>query len=399
MTFVWIILAAGVGFAIGYLWTRSQSESRQAASTLELNRQLIQAQSEAQHLQSRLGEQKQYLDEIKKQTQLEFENLAQKILEQKSKNFSEQTETRLTSLLNPLKDKLTTFEKRVEDSYTTEAKERFALKAEVSRLILLNEKMTQETSLLTNALKGDSKFQGDWGELVLEKILEASGLREGHEYTVQDQYENEAGERFKPDLIIQLPENKHIVIDSKVSLKAYELYCRGATAEEQSLLLKEHLRSVQKHVDDLSEKHYPKLKGLRSPDFVFLFMPIEPAYLLAMQNDAELSTRAWRKGIAIVTSTTLLTSLRTVASIWRLENQKRNADEIAAEGAKLYDKFVGFMEDFEKVGKSLDSGKTLYDSALGKLKTGPGNIIRKVELLRELGAEPTKRIRPELLDQ
>lgn len=368
-------------------------------TVLELNRKLVHTESQAHHQNEQIRAQKDYLEEVKKQTRSEFENLAQQILENKSKIFTEKTETSVENLLKPLREKLTHFEKRVEDNYNNEAKERYALKSEVSRLIELNEKMTQETHLLTHALKGDSKFQGDWGELVLERVLESSGLREGHEYIVQSQHESDSGDRFKPDVIVNLPENKHIIVDSKVSLKAYEIYCRTQhDAMEQALQLKDHIRSIYKHIDDLSEKHYAKLKGIKSPDFVFLFMPIEPAYLLAAQNDPDLTQKAWRKNVAIVTSTTLLTSLRTVASIWRLENQKKNADEIASEASKLYDKFVGFLEDFEDIGKTFQRGQTLYTSALGKLKEGPGNVFRKMELLRELGAEPNKRIKQDLLE-
>ncbi len=364
----------------------------------ELNSRVACLESEKVFLEQQVKNQENYFQEVKRQSKIEFENLANEILKSKTKDFQEQTEKSLDAILNPLKDKLHLFEKKVDENYTTEAKERHTLKYEIGRLMSLNERITKETQSLTQALKGDSKVQGDWGEFVLEKILEASGLTEGREFFQQKFYENEDGERLRPDVVIHLPDHKHIVVDSKVSLKAYELY---KSSEEDSVkiqALQAHLKSLEKHIEDLSSKHYSKLKGLNTPEFVFLFIPIEPAYILAMQKDSELSSRAWNKGIALVTSTTLLTSLKTVAWIWRLENQNKNALEIAQEGAKLYDKFVGFLEDFEKIGKTLDSGKNQYDSALGKLKEGPGNVFRKIENLRELGAAPTKRIKPEMIN-
>ncbi len=365
---------------------------------LQLNKEVASHQSHQGHLVERLKGQQEFMTVFEEKTRNEFENLAQKILEVKSKTFTEQTEKNLETILKPLKERIGNFEKKVDESYAMEAKERFALKVEVGRLIQLNEKMTLETNHLTQALKGDNKFQGDWGEMVLEKILESSGLREGHEYTLQKEHLNDEGGKFRPDVIVHLPDAKHIIIDAKVSLKSYELYCRNADSKERELHLLAHLKSILNHVEELSEKHYPKLKGLNSPEFVFLFTPIEPAYLLLMQNDPEIASKAWRRGVAIVTASTLFTSLKTVASIWRLENQNKNALEIANEGARLYDKFVGFLEDFEKIGKTFETGQTQYTSALGKLKDGPGNVFRKMELLRELGAAPNKRIKQEFLD-
>lgn len=354
--------------------------------------------TEIQLLQQQLRTQMENIDSTRKQLKIEFENMAQQILENKSKTFSETTEKNLDILLKPLKEKIQTFEKSVDEKYSNEAKERHALKSEIERLISLNDRMATETSSLTQALRGDSKVQGDWGELVLERILEASGLREGFEYSIQKSHNNDEGDRFRPDIIINLPDNKHIIVDSKVSIKAYDIYRLSETEESKTKAINEHLKSIEKHIDDLGDKHYSKLKGVNSPELVFMFIPIEPAYLLAMHSDAELSTRAWKKGVAIVTATTLLTSLKTVASIWRLEKQNRNALEIAQEGAKLYDKFVGFLEDFEKIGNTLEQGQKQYSMAMGKLKDGPGNVFRKMELLRELGASPNKKIKPELLE-
>jgi DNA recombination protein RmuC len=378
---------------------KDQSRALELASQVahfEATQSVLEERLKAQ--EERLKSQKDYLEEVRKQTKTEFENLANQILESKTKTFSEHTEKNLENILKPLKDKITTFEKRVEDSYTTEAKERFALKSEVERLIQLNEKMTLETNNLTQALKGDSKFQGDWGEMVLSNILEASGLREGHEYTVQKSLTSEDGETFRPDIVINLPEGKHVIVDSKVSLTAYELFCRNEDPGLRTDALKAHLISVNKHIDELADKHYAKLKGINSPDFVFMFIPIEPAYVLAVQNEREIFTRAWKKGVALVTSTILMTSLKTVASIWKVENQNKNSIEIANEAARLYDKFVGFVEDFEKIGRTFEQGQVQYETAMGKLKDGPGNVFKKMEVLRELGASPTKRIKQELLE-
>lgn len=369
--------------------TEKLNNSSVKASSLETEKQLLEQQ---------LKTLKEYVDEVKKQTKQEFENLANQVLDAKTKSFSESTEKSLDALLKPLKDKIQTFEKSVDDKYTNEAKERHALKSEIEKLITLNDKMAVETNSLTQALRGDSKVQGDWGELVLERILEASGLREGHEYSLQKSHNDDDGDRFRPDVVINLPENKHVIVDSKVSLKAYDLYRSSQDESVQRKVLSEHIKSIEKHIDDLSNQHYAKLKGVNSPEFVFMFIPIEPAYMLAMHTDSDLSARAWKKNVAIVTATTLLTSLKTVASIWRLEKQNKNALQIAQEGAKLYDKFVGFLEDFEKIGKTFESGQRQYADAMSKLKDGTGSVFKKMELLRELGAAPKNKIKPELLE-
>lgn len=387
--------------------TQMESERNQLRLTAVNDQQTISdlsikfatADSERKQLQKQLDDQEARFKQILGQSKTEFENLANTILEKKSEKLSEKTKENIDAVLNPLKEQITKFEKKVGDTYTDESRERFALKKEVERLIGLNEQITLDAKALTLALKGDSKTQGDWGEMILEKILEASGLREGHEYSLQKTHMNEDGDRLRPDVIINLPDAKHIIVDSKVSLTAYELHCRTEQADEKSVAINAHLKSLHKHVDDLAEKHYARIKGVHSPEFVFLFVPIEPAYLVAMQADPELSTKAWRKGVAIVTATTLLTSLKTVGHIWRLENQNKNALQIASEGAKLYDKFVGFVDEFEKIGKTFENGQTLYVSAMGKLKEGPGNVFRKMELLRELGAAPTKQIRADLVEE
>jgi DNA recombination protein RmuC len=378
----------------GLKTTRSELEQRlkseeTRANVLDTRNQLLQQQLDT--LQASL-------EEFKKQAKAEFENLANRILDDKTKTFSETTEKSLGSLLDPLKEKLQNFEKIVNDKYTDEVKERSSLKGEIERLISLNNKMVSETNSLTQALRGDSKFQGDWGELVLERILEHSGLRENYEYSLQQGHKDDEGSLYKPDVIINLPENKHIIIDSKVSLTAYERYHALSESAHQEQQIKEHIKSIKQHVNELSSKHYAKLRNLNSPDFVLMFIPIEPAYILAMKEEPDLSARAWEKRVAIVTSTTLLATLKTVGSIWKIEDRNRNAEQIATEAANLYDKFVGFLEDFEKIGKTFESGQKLYGEAFNKLKDGQGNVFRRMEKLRDMGVSPKKLIRPELLE-
>ena len=329
-----------------------------------------------------------------KWARLEFENLAQKIFETKTNRLNETTE----GLLKPLSEHLAKFEKAVDEKYTIEAKERHVLKSEIEKLVFLNDKMTTEARSLTEALRGDNKTQGDWGEMVLKRVLEASGLREGHEYVEQSSHLNDDGDRRQPDVLIHLPDIKHVIVDSKVSLRAYEAHRASTDEEEKKKYLSEHLKSIERHVDELNQKNYSKLKGIQSPDIVLMFIPIEPAYVLAMHADSDLSLRAWQKGVAIVTATTLLISLKTVASIWKVENQNKNALEIAHEGARLYDKFVGFIEDFEKIGHTFESGQKHFAAAMNKLRDGPGSVSSKIERLRELGAAPSKTIPPTFLE-
>ena len=370
----------------------------QASEIVRLDHELVRTQAEIENYQFRIRDREQTELALRNAAKSEFESLAQRLIETETRQFESRSEKSLERLLTPLKERLKDFEKRVEESYQIEGKERFLLKAEVERLIQLGNRMSNETTQLTQALKGESKIQGDWGELILENILHTSGLREGIEYSKQGSFTNDVGDRYRPDIIINLPDQKQIIVDSKVSLKSFELYCRAETPEDREMHLRAHMNSIENHVEELSGKHYSKLKGMRSPEFVFLFAPIEPAYVLAMKSDSALAERAWKKGVAIVTATTLFTSLKTVASIWRLEHQNRNAQEIAQEAARLYDKFVGFYEDFEKVGRLLESGMSQYEEARRKLRDGPGNVFRKIELLRELGAAPNKRIKPELLE-
>ena len=366
-----------------------------------LTERYIEATKETASLKSEnssLKEQKQQQVDIEKRNRQEFEILASKILDEKTKSLSEVSLKSIKETLTPLEKQLNSFESNIKDRYTDEIKERHSLRKEIEKLVATSDKMAYETDSLTQALRGDSKVQGDWGEFVLERILEDSGLRKEHEYNFQKSLPNEQGERLRPDVIINLPEKKHIIVDSKVSLKFYDLYRNAENELNKKNALGSFLKSIERHVQELSDKHYTKLKGITSPEIVFMFMPIEPAYLLAMQTDKRLTEWAFKKRIAIVTATTLLASLKTVSSIWRLENQNKNALEIAREGSRLYDKFAGFLDDFNQIGANLEVGHKQYLKAKGKLKEGPGNIFKKMERLKELGISPNKKIETHLTD-
>ena len=379
---------------------RQGKELTEAKSDLtkvrEANRIATQKQAELETTNKLLEQQiltlKETTEASNKAAKQEFENLATKIFDAKVKTLSETNSANMGQLLTPLKDKLTEFSKSVEDKYSNEAKERHTLKSKIEELVQLNEKMAKETNSLTQALRGDSKVQGDWGELVLERILEASGLRPGEEYAAQESRKDDDGDRYQPDFVINLPDGKHVVVDSKVSLTAYELSVRSEDPENRRLAVLEHVKSIRKHMDDLSEKHYSRLKGVNSPELVFMFLPIEPAYILAMQTDPELSVRAWKNNVAIVTSTTLLASLKTVSHIWRLERQNRNAQRIAEEGEKLYDKFAGFMEEFQAIGQIFEKGQRHFKTSMDRLKDGPGSVFKRLENLKELGVAPKKQL-------
>ena len=371
-----------------YAWTQSQARVR-AESELDAERRvcaekLAGIQQSAQDAKTTLSDQ--------------FKNLANEILEEKSKRFAEQNQQNLDTLLKPLQEKLTDFRKQVDDTYQSEARERFALKQEVEKLAGLNLKMTDETRALTNALKGESKTQGDWGELVLETILENSGLRKGEEYLVQDSHTIDDGSRLQPDVVIRLPESKHLVIDSKVSITAYTRYIQADDDATKTAELNSHVLSIKQHIQGLSAKNYQDLYGVGSIDFVLMFIPIEPAFLAAMRHAPDIYQEALKKNIVMVCPSTLLATVRTVAHLWRQEHQNRNAQEIARQCAMLYDKFVGFVEDLDKVGQRLEQAQVSYGDAIGKLKTGRGNLIRTAENVKKLGVKPNKSLPTKLTD-
>jgi DNA recombination protein RmuC len=338
------------------------------------------------------------LNEAKEALTIQFKNLANDILDDKTRRFTEQNALSLDALLKPLQTKLTEFKEQVSTSYANESRERFALKNEIERLSALNVKMSDETRSLTQALKGDSKVQGNWGELVLESILESSGLRKGEEYLVQDSHTQVDGSRLQPDIVVRLPEGRHLVVDSKVSITAYARHAESVDADTAQIELTAHIQSLRQHIQGLSSKNYSSLYGVGSVDFVLMFIPIEPAFLLALKSAPNLYQEALAKNIVLVCPSTLMATLRTVAHLWRQDHQNKNALEIARQCGALYDKFVGFIDDMEKLGQRIDQAQTSYHDAFNKLKTGKGNLIRTAEKVRELGVKPSKTLPTGLLD-
>lgn len=360
--------------------------------------QLARAEADFSNLQEKLESQKKEMENLQQKFTTEFENIAAKILKQNTTDFSAANQKNISDLLSPLKEKIQVFEKKVEDTYEKGLKDQTDLKAELKKLHDLNLKISDEANNLTKALKGDVKKQGNWGEMILERILERSGLTEGREYRKQESVLSENGQRFQPDVVIHLPDQKHIVVDSKVSLVAYERLINAENEKDRLAFVKEHLLSVRSHIKILSEKHYQHSPNFNSPDFVLLFIPIESSFSIAVQEDQELFLYAWDNKVVLVSPSTLLATLRTISSIWQQENQTRNAIEIARQSGALYDKFVSFIADMESIGKSLDSTKKTYDQAASKLYTGTGNLVKRAENIRKLGAKTSKELPPELVN-
>ncbi len=365
----------------------------------ELNRSLSATEADYRNLEERLAERQKELAELQTKFTAEFENLANRILEEKSRKFSEQNKTALSDLLAPLKDKISSFEKKVEETYDRELRDKLSLREEVKKLYELNHKISEEANNLTRALKGDVKKQGDWGEVILETILERSGLVRDREYRKQVVGKNAEGETVRPDYLVMLPDNRHIIIDSKVSLVAYEQFVNADDDEQRNYYLKAHLESMKNHVKLLSDKNYFSSLEFNTPDFVLMFVPIEASFAAALQADPELFNFAWDKRIVIVSPTTLLATLRTVASIWKMEKQSQHAFQIAEESGKLYDKFVAFVEDLKKIGHQINQARDTYTEAMRKLYEGKGNLVTRAEKIRELGARTTKSIDPKLVER
>jgi DNA recombination protein RmuC len=383
-----------------------EREHRALADQVQaLNAQLGSAREESARLRASLDaetrkaeEKLKVLSDARDALADQFRNLANQIFDEKGTKFVQQNQATLDQMLKPLGERLREFQAKVEETYDKESKQRFSLQHEVQRLLELNTRLSQDATNLTNALKGDSKTQGVWGELVLETILEASGLRKGREYDAQVSLDTEEGGKLQPDIVVHLPDNKHVVIDSKVSLTAYEAYVSAVDDEVRQQELARHVASVRRHVGGLAGKSYPDLYGLESLDFVLMFVPIESALTLVAQGDEKLFLEAFNKGVMIVSPTTLLISLRTIAGIWRYEYQNRNAQELVRQCAAMYDKFVGFVADLEDVGKKIDLARSSYDAAYSKLKTGRGNLIRQAERVRDLGLKPNKALPQQLTD-
>lgn len=356
--------------------------------------EIVGLQTLNQNLVEKLEIQKKEVEDLQKRLTTEFENIASKILKERAEEFSVSNHKNLSQILSPLQEKILTFEKKVEEAYDKELRDKISLKEEVKRLYELNTKVSEEANNLTKALKGEVKRQGNWGEVILERVLERSGLTRGVEYEREAVVSGSDDQRQRPDVIVHLPDDKHIVIDSKVSLVAYERYSSAETPEQQAAFLKEHIRSLYNHVKYLSEKNYQNAFGLNAPDFVLLFLPIEASFSVAVQQDTELYTYAWERKIVIVSPTTLLATLRTISSIWKQENQTRNAQEIARLSKALYDKFLGFTEDMNKIKQNLDRASGAYDDALKKMKDGKGNILRTAEKIKDLGGIETQKSLP-----
>ncbi len=385
-----ITLAAILGFLAGGLiigfivYSRLRIDSQ----TWQTKYELTLASSEGQKLES---------VQLQQQLTLQFENLAQKIFDEKSTKMTDQNLRQLTGLLDPLKERIKDFEKKVEDTYSTERAERGHLKGEISKLMELNQTMSKEAHNLALALKGENKTQGNWGEMILENILERSGLRKGEEFFTQETLRGLSGEILRPDVIVKLPDGKHLIVDSKMTLTAYEASVSAPTEIDRDRFSHAHVESLKRHIGDLSEKKYHLAEQIISPDFVMLFMPLEPAFALAFRLKPDLFETAWDRNIAIVSPTTLLTTLRTVASLWKQERQQRNALEIAKRGGELYDKFAGIVKDLETLGDRMNAVQKTHSEIMGKISTGRGNLLTQVEKLKDLGAKAEKSL-PAMLE-
>lgn len=428
MEIVYLIIGIVVGFIIGFLISKLnnkksssltieeldeiksaktraeekvslyQNELNELKSNLEKERtKLLEISSEYSkintqnvNLEEKLSNQKKEIEELQERFRIEFKNLANEILEDKSKKFTEQNQENLRNILDPLRERITDFRKRVDEIHASDTKSYSELTTHLKTLQELNRRMSDEAENLTKALKGDTKVMGSWGEFVLETILEKSGLVKNEHYTIQESFTDETGKRLRPDVVIKLPEKKSIIIDSKVSLVAYEKYSSADDEKEIERAVKDHIFSIRSHIKGLSAKEYQNIEDLNPPDFVLMFIPIEPAFSLAVQKDPSVFNDAFENNIVIVSPSTLLATLRTIENIWRRESQNKNAMEIARRSGMLYDKFVGFVDDLEKIGKKISEADASYHDAKNKLSDGRGNILRSIETIKELGAKASK---------
>lgn len=383
--------------------TRADENSRQLATAnaeiQQLRSKLQQSDIETSRLNENLRFVEQEKQRLAQESELRFKNLANEILTANSRTFKEQNETRLTEILTPLRENIEQFRKAVTDTYSEEARQRFSLEERIKELITLNQSIGKEAKDLTSALKGNSKVQGDWGEMILEGILEKSGLQEGREYTVQQTkdetgrtLQDESGKKLRPDIVVNYPNGRHIVIDSKVSLSAYVNYINSEDPDEQNRFAQQHLASVKKHIAELKTKKYQDYVANGKTDFVMMFIPNEAAYITAMQLDRNLWQAAYDQRVLIVSPTQLISALRLVAQLWSHDRQSQNALEIAKAGGRMYDKLVGFVDDMQKIKKSLDQSRDLYNSAMNKLSDGRGSLISQAEKMRDLGAKATKQL-------
>ncbi len=421
MSVLWMIVGVVAGFAAGFVlafliqkskqallaaqMASAQTEKDNAATELEKMRADLATKmveqattvTKMEGLKEQLAEQKQAMADLQKRLTTEFENMANRILKERAAELSETSKKDLGAILNPLKDNIAEFKQQVREAYSLEMRDKAGLREQLKLLTEQNARISDEANNLTKALKGDVKQQGNWGEIVLERVLEMSGLHIGREFEREAVSKDDSDAAKRPDVIVHLPDNKHVVIDSKVSLVAYDRLVNAPDNAAYETALKEQVASLKKHVNELAAKNYPNLPGLNAPDFVLMFVPIEAMFSVAVDADKNLFAYAWEKKIVIVSPTTLLATLRTIASIWQQENQTKNAFEIARLGGVLYDKMVGFIDDFQKIKRSLDAADKAYNDALGKMSTGKGNMLNTATRIKELGAKAGKTIPQNLL--
>lgn len=430
MEVIYLLIGLGAGFSIGALYTKSQTPKQTGTIDLSgyVSKELYESEKQRltkeeeenkvkeeqignlkadvsskntliETLHIKIADEGKRLEEQQKQLQSQFENMANAILEKKSEKFAEQNQKNIEQILKPLKENIKSFEESVEDKYVKDQESRAGLAKQITLLQAANQKISQDAINLTNALKGDSKIQGDWGELQLEVLLEKSGLNKGIHFRTQNSEKDEDGKEKRPDCIIDLPDNKNLIIDSKVSLTAYEQFINTDSEENKKLYLKKHIESLKNHIRDLASKDYPKLYSINAPDYVLMFVPIEPALISALQEDTEIFNLALSKNIILVSTSTLMATMRTVSFIWQQENQKKNVLEIARQSGALYEKFCGFVSDLEAVGKAIEAANKKYEAAQNKLHTGRGNLVSSVEKIKKLGAKTNKSISQEILDK
>lgn len=410
--------AFGVGFAIAFFMRSGRvaaAEAQTHAKTQETERlaaeltavrgvlsekseELAKTQANLDNAVSMFDTQKAETVAMQKTLTTEFENIANRVLKERAAELSESSRKEIGALLNPLGERINEFKNQVKEAYSNEMREKMSLREQIKLLTEQNARISDEANNLAKALKGDVKKQGNWGEIILERVLEISGLHKGREYEREEVSKNADGSNSRPDVVVHLPDNKHIIIDSKVSLVAYERLTAAVDKEAYAAALKEHMASMKKHVQELSDKNYPNLLGLNAPDFVLMFVPIEAMFTVAVEADQNLFAYAWERKIVIVSPTTLLATLRTIASIWRQDNQTKNSQEIARLGGSLYDKLVGFVDDMQKIKKSIDAADKCYNDAMNKLTTGSGNAIKTAARIKKLGAKAGKELPPELIE-